>query len=1240
MKNKIIKATIFFLILLPQFLSAAMNFAVEESISQSLSRMESLYLAEKWDDAMQVGRGIIKDTPPEDPSSRRAKDLIVLALDRRNKAIMAQKQIAQKNEQIGEAQKLVSEGNEHLAKKNYRRAAANFSRAVRLQASDAQSFFLLGYALLKSDSKQEAYKALQHCLKIDPDHSRALFHISGLSFELKQNNDAELYVIKLIHILDKREAELKEIFLQQREQRLNDKAVATARQINSIKQNLAQATFMRGILAETRGDFKAAAASFSRASKLNPTSAEVWFHYGRALMQRKSYHQATLAIEQSILINETKLRQNRTDARKLLEEGKSDKAVEAELKTRQLQENVARGLYVLSIANSRKNETSIALANVEKALELKPDFIQARNARALLLAERSKFDEALSEMRKVLKSSKPGSESAKRAMRTIKFLMEQSARRDNPALAKEAAKVTVDETKVDKYVKDVPGLGGKQKEVELEDILPSLQEAGRLIQMRNYPEAVRRLLYLRSKHTKVADIHAILGHCYEKMSRIDDAQICYEEAIRLNPNHAEALNNLAYVLANKSQDLEKALQYSQKALSLDGMKAEFHHTMGWVQFKIGEVKKSIMSFTQAIEIKPKYPLAYYNLGLASYIAQLFNQAIDSFDQVLSMDPDHEKALLFKAISLSRTDQAEESLKTLEILRGKLGKDSTLLKVVEDLHARTKLAYERHMPLPVPEIKSPAPIERLMAEADGYRNKGLVTRAKEKYLECQRLAPERFEPHYELGMMYAMSGLNTPALASLDRALQLNPDYYPLQLNKAKILLKLGRRDEAKMHFSKALALEEKDAEPRYYLGLIAYEQQKFESSESYALAALRLKPDFHKAMALLGMARIRLNRLKPARDIYETLYAKAPANSSIRQHARKKIWEITKLMAPAQSPSIENVTEVKNQMVQKIKGDQSQTFTPAPADAKAFEEYGKNTMTTDDKLWVLRQLDRFGKVPSQGPTITIRRKAQTDVSANEREWMLRRLQTYKPDENRYAIPQETKAERFSLEATEKPVERVPDKTDGITLEALELAERGFINQAIEKFEQARKMSPDNLEALLNLGYVQTLNGNFKYAFEAYAQATVSHPDSSLAKLALGNLYWLGGQADQAVEQWKNIKGEFEAISKFNILSRSAKVWQRMLEINPVDIDGHSNLGLVYLFSGDLMKALVEFQAVTKLDASRSEHKFYQAQVYSILFTRSQNRNHLREATKILQSLRREPEPFPHSEKLAVFVSRL
>ncbi len=1219
---------------------AAMDFIFEESLAKSMDRAEKLYQKGEWDEVMRISRGVLKDAPKSHPSKQRAQDLIVLSLDGKNKELIRKQNIQKLKKNKSTAKTLVDEGNKLLIEKKYESAAGKFSRAVRYESGDSQSYYLLGYALKKSGNKKGAYNAFKKCLSLNKNHSRALFHLTGLSYEFKKNREAEILSKKLIFTIEKRLEELKEIFFAQKEQQLNDKAIETTRKMASLKQNLAQATYMHGVLTEKRKDYKAALESFRKASQLNSASADVWYHLGKVLLNLNIYHQATLALEQSAFIKESRLKELRDKATQLLDSGKDDQAVAAELETRKIKAEIAKSYYALAVANGKRKETGTAIENINKAIELDPELSSARYVKAVFLAEKNRFEEALIEMRKVLKNAPPKSVQAKKAIKTMTFLMDMIARKNNPV---EFAKIEKKSktVEVNSYVKDMPGLGGKKKEVEWEEIFPQMKEIQELVTMANYPEAIRRLIYLRTKHPNIAEIHAILGNCYSIQGRYEDAELCFENAIEIQPSHAESLANLAYVYATLGKKLNKAQEMAEKALKADGLRAEFHHTLGWVLFKTGEVKKAMLSFSKAVEIKPDYILARYNLGLSHYILREYKSALDSFDFVLAKNPSHQKALLFKAISQAKTNEAEKALQTLEYLGDKLPEKSTLAKVVSDLHSKLKLAHERHAKLPIPEIQSPAPIEKLMAEAAAYRRDGLVTKAKEKYLECQRLAPERFEPYYELGEMYAKAGLNTPAVSTWQKAIAMNPNNYELQLNLGKMLHKLGKVDKARECFVKAQALGEKEAEPKYYLGLLAYEDKKFESAESHALGALRLKPRFFKSMALLGMARIRLGRLKPARDIYETLYAKAPNNSSIKQHARTKIWEITKMMAPAQFPSIEDAMDVKETIVKRVSGEKdNKKFVPQPSDEKSFKEYGKNTMTVDDKLWVLRQMEKFSSISTPSPVAPLRKTITAEtLTSKEKNWMLNRLKGFGAHSNKYALPVEKGNKEFALK-TIKVAQRAPDKSDEFTKKGLENAEKGFLAKALEDFEKARTISPENLEVLLNLGFLHTIQGNFKNAFDAFAQASISHPESPLPHLALGNLYWLGGQASQAINSWKKIKGPINPDPEFTFIARSEKVWKRMLEINPTDIDAHSNLGMVFLFAGKTKEALAEFQAVTSLDKNRKEHDFYSAQAYVILFITEKNKQYKNNAKEILASLVKGPEPFPHTERLSSFVKSL
>ena len=237
-----------------------------------------------------------------------------------------------------------------------------------------------------------------------------------------------------------------------------------------------------------------------------------------------------------------------------------------------------------------------------------------------------------------------------------------------------------------------------------------------------------------------------------------------------------------------------------------------------------------------------------------------------------------------------------------------------------------------------------------------------------------------------------------------------------------------------------------------------------------------------------------------------------------------------------------------------------------------------------------------------------------------------------------ALSDELKADsKFSIKATEKKKVRQPDKADTIISSGLANAEKGLIANAIEDFKKAVEISPTNTEALVNLAFLNTTQGNFKDAFDAYARLTVTDPEEPLGHLGLGNLYWLGGQAEKAVDQWNFIKGEYSIEPNLNILALNEKVWSRMLEVDPMDVEAHSNLGLVYMFSGEPRKALAEFQAVNQLEPGHPEHQFYQAQIYTLLYVDSKTNSHKEEAKKLLDNLTRGGKPFPHSERLKKYV---
>ncbi|MFZ2959755.1 MAG: tetratricopeptide repeat protein [Candidatus Ozemobacteraceae bacterium] len=1277
-RRKLLRALVALVLASPIFFGttqparAAMDYMLEEKLVKAADRLEALYAAHDWDKAIGLSRLILQKVAKDNPRRQRAYDVMVLSVEGKSRDVLAREKVENAQTAKKTAESLSAEGNELLNAGKLMDARDKLAQAVISFGGDAETHYLLGYAQQKLNNQADAYLSYKQCVKLNPVHPRALFHLSELSFKLKRYDEAETFTRSLITAIGGKLLEFRTRLYEQRAANLNDQAIATARKMTALKRNLAQAQYLFGILTERRGLLEDARQAFVISAKFDSRPMEVHYHLGQVYLRLKSFHLSAQSFEQALFIGETLLREERARGKKLLDDGKSDDAVASELKAKQLQERLALTQYGLALASWKRSDPVTAMEAIDKSLELKPDFRQGRFARAVFLADRNDFTAALGEIREVLKNAPPASPEATVGIKMLKLLMDRSlaaAQGKKPvtgALVLGKAKRPRDVTIVNSMVKDMPGIGGREAEARWEELFPVMREIQELIDRQNLPGAIVKLKALRGVHPEVVQIHSVLGTLYSETGRLADAMSEFRDALGLNPHDPESLANLAYLCAVRGEKLDEALKMAQEAVEVDSSRAEYHHTLGWVWFRKGEMEKAIGELEEALKIKPAYTLARYNLGLAHYLTGNFVPALKAFETVMTDRPDHAKAAMFRSLTLARMGKNSEAVSGLEALKKRLPEKENLAGVVGDLATRFKLADDRKTSLPIPSIDHPAPITTLLKKARVYRSQGLVNRAKELYLECQRLNPAAFAPWFELGQMYAQANLYAPAQRAWEQALKLNPNDYGLQFNIGRMAHKLGRREEARKAFNAAQGLHPYDAEPPYYLGLIAYEESRYESAESHSLGALRLNARHLKAMALLGLARQRQERYRTARDAFEMLYASAPRDAAIRRLARRKLWELSRLITPSSGPNYDDAKKTADYLVKKnedsLKGPQQ--IKPEDIIRKA-PPIRWARMSTDEKIWVNKNLDNFSDHGESLPTPEIGRSPRdngsnanapetgavgglnvaagssegANLSIDEKLTILKRLQSFKSVGKLYPPPPAKMSSKYQLHTPVAPP-RPADPSDEDNKKGLAAAEKGFLNDALDAFEAARKTSPINPDVLLNLGFLNTLMGNFKSGFEAFAQLAVRHPKNALGHLGLGHLYWLGGRGREAVEEWR-AAGKVAGLNPaFQLFARTEVVWKRVLDANPTDADAHSNLGIVYMFTGRYPEALVEFGAVLHLAPARIEHQFYQAQVYTLMFIQSRTQSHKKEAMSRLNDLANQANPFPHALALRGYVDGL
>jgi tetratricopeptide (TPR) repeat protein len=76
-----------------------------------------------------------------------------------------------------------------------------------------------------------------------------------------------------------------------------------------------------------------------------------------------------------------------------------------------------------------------------------------------------------------------------------------------------------------------------------------------------------------------------LGDCYHSMGDNKASDMYYEKAIVANPDNAFTLNNYAYYLSLRNEQLSKAAQMSKHSNALQANTASFEDTYAWILFK-------------------------------------------------------------------------------------------------------------------------------------------------------------------------------------------------------------------------------------------------------------------------------------------------------------------------------------------------------------------------------------------------------------------------------------------------------------------------------------------------------------------------------------------------------------------------------------------------------------------------------------------------------------------------------
>ena len=169
--------------------------------------------------------------------------------------------------------------------------------------------------------------------------------------------------------------------------------------------------------------------------------------------------------------------------------------------------------------------------------------------------------------------------------------------------------------------------------------------AGCYHQMKEYSKAIETYekILLLTDSTDVerqSDLITGMGDTYSEMKDSVRAVECYERALELNPINSGALNNYAYFLAQRGENLDRAERMAALALKDDPDNANFIDTYAWVYFAKKDYTKALLYIKSAVEKdEDNHLLEHY--GDILWFNDEKDAAVEQWTKALEEDPDNE-----------------------------------------------------------------------------------------------------------------------------------------------------------------------------------------------------------------------------------------------------------------------------------------------------------------------------------------------------------------------------------------------------------------------------------------------------------------------------------------------------------------------------------------------------------------------------------------------------------------------
>jgi tetratricopeptide (TPR) repeat protein len=134
------------------------------------------------------------------------------------------------------------------------------------------------------------------------------------------------------------------------------------------------------------------------------------------------------------------------------------------------------------------------------------------------------------------------------------------------------------------------------------------------------------------------------GICHDAVGDYGASEADFRQALVLNPDQPQVLNNLGYALVEQRRNLDEALDMIERAVATRPDSGYIVDSLGWVLYRLGRFEEAVEPMERAVGLLPADPIINDHLGDVYWMVGRRREAQFQWERALSFEPAEEDAI--------------------------------------------------------------------------------------------------------------------------------------------------------------------------------------------------------------------------------------------------------------------------------------------------------------------------------------------------------------------------------------------------------------------------------------------------------------------------------------------------------------------------------------------------------------------------------------------------------------------